>query len=309
MQVPVTLLKGISVSEQYYPAGHLRPMGDIDVLVPQTAVAALVSALMERGYLPSPEFQVNEHVCHAAPLLHPVLSVWLEVHCALFPPNAAAGSNGAFDALRIAKASAPCTREGLPVLRLNDEMQLLYTAAAWLRDLCSQDLHLSHAPPLFDAIFLLHNKQRTFNWDRVLQGVRNETVAASLLLMLAYLSRHRLYAVDQDVLRALQSRQPILGPVELQLLLRVLDRRLLVPSFRLFQSWHFFRNLLAPDRPAAKLAALPWKIAFPPSEPRRYQLGYHLERCGRLARRIGGRLVARTLHPAEVLEPGRDRSC
>jgi hypothetical protein len=129
-----------------------------------------------------------------------------------------------------------------------------------------------------------------------------------LLLMLAYLSRHRLYAADPEVLRALQRRQPILGAVELQLLLRVLDRRLLVPSFRLFESWHFFRNLLAPAAPAAKLAALPWKIAFPPSEPRRYRPGYHLERCGRLARRIGGRLVARPLLPAEALEPGRDRT-
>ena len=31
--VPVTLLKGISISDQHYPAPHLRPMGDIDVLL------------------------------------------------------------------------------------------------------------------------------------------------------------------------------------------------------------------------------------------------------------------------------------
>jgi hypothetical protein len=125
--------------------------------------------LLEPGYLPSPLFQIDEHSYHAAPLLHPVLPVWLEVHWALFPPECGGG-------------------------------------AQW---------------------------------------------------------------------------------------------RLLVPSSRLFESWHLFRNLLEPGRPSLKLAALPWKIAFQSSEPRRYRLGYHLERWGRLARRIGGRLVVP--HPA----PGR----
>ena len=30
--VPLTVLKGISISDQFYPAPHLRPMGDVDVL-------------------------------------------------------------------------------------------------------------------------------------------------------------------------------------------------------------------------------------------------------------------------------------
>ena len=32
--VQLTLLKGISIGDQYYPSAHLRPMSDIDVLVP-----------------------------------------------------------------------------------------------------------------------------------------------------------------------------------------------------------------------------------------------------------------------------------
>src|SRR5215831_6299944 len=31
-KMPLTLLKGISICEQFYPEPHLRPMGDIDVL-------------------------------------------------------------------------------------------------------------------------------------------------------------------------------------------------------------------------------------------------------------------------------------
>ena len=34
LRVEATLLKGIAVGDRLYPAAHMRPMGDVDVLVP-----------------------------------------------------------------------------------------------------------------------------------------------------------------------------------------------------------------------------------------------------------------------------------
>jgi hypothetical protein len=42
---PVTLLKGISISAQYYPLPHLRLMRDLDVLVDEAALPTLESIL------------------------------------------------------------------------------------------------------------------------------------------------------------------------------------------------------------------------------------------------------------------------
>ncbi len=44
--VPVTLLKGISISEQHYPEGHLRPMTDIDILLPAVAFMSIEAQLL-----------------------------------------------------------------------------------------------------------------------------------------------------------------------------------------------------------------------------------------------------------------------
>ena len=44
--IRVTLLKGISISDQYYPDAHLRPMGDIDILAPPSAYATVESTIL-----------------------------------------------------------------------------------------------------------------------------------------------------------------------------------------------------------------------------------------------------------------------
>ena len=54
LQIRPTLLKGISISEQHYPVAHLRPMGDIDVLIPSDAYDSVESALLRRGYTREP---------------------------------------------------------------------------------------------------------------------------------------------------------------------------------------------------------------------------------------------------------------
>src|SRR5918994_6304100 len=47
---PLTLLKGISISEQCYPEPHLRLMRDVDLLVAKEALSIVTSALHQLGY-------------------------------------------------------------------------------------------------------------------------------------------------------------------------------------------------------------------------------------------------------------------
>src|SRR5207253_6578076 len=92
---PLTLLKGVSVCEQYYPEPHLRPMVDIDVLVDPAALASVESLLLELGYRRRsqnpPEFYDAHH--HTTPFRHPQTQAWVEVHRRLFPVASPLGSD------------------------------------------------------------------------------------------------------------------------------------------------------------------------------------------------------------------------
>jgi hypothetical protein len=83
--IRLTLLKGISISDQYYPDPHLRAMGDVDVLVPPLASATVESMILKLGYTRAPLSQYRKGAHHGAPLFHPGRGVSVEVHHALFP--------------------------------------------------------------------------------------------------------------------------------------------------------------------------------------------------------------------------------
>src|SRR5262245_52923796 len=87
---PVTLLKGISICRQHYPAPHLRPMRDIDIMVEEAFHPAVESLLVTLGYrqrsrssYPAAFFATYHH---SMPFFHAQRRVWVEVHRGLFPP-------------------------------------------------------------------------------------------------------------------------------------------------------------------------------------------------------------------------------
>ncbi len=97
--VPVTLLKGISIADQCYPLAHLRPMGDIDILVSEEHCIWIEEALLHRGYEPKAGYVADAGEPHRAPLLDPKRGVWVEVHTALFPAGDRLLSDSLFSAL------------------------------------------------------------------------------------------------------------------------------------------------------------------------------------------------------------------
>ncbi|MDT3680711.1 MAG: nucleotidyltransferase family protein [Burkholderiaceae bacterium] len=280
LQVPLTLLKGISISEQHYPAPHLRPMTDVDILVPATERARVQSALQGRGYL-SLDGDWG-HAAHGAPLLHQKHAVWVEIHGSLFPPSARLSSSALFAPSRLALRSVPHTFQGIPASRLDDDLQLVYIASTWIRDLSQHAIHPSFLVPLFDAAFLLRRAGERIDWERVTAWLDNEMAATSLYLMLAYLARHDLAGAASAVLPQLAAHQRLAGPIELRMLFGLLDRSLVAgaPTMIGPRARYLWDALLADRALPVKLAALPWRMIFPADIQDRYS-ARHLIRVAR----------------------------
>jgi hypothetical protein len=288
VRVIPTILKGISISDQHYPAGHLRPMGDIDILVPEQAHELVESTILRLGYSWMPNYQLDQDSVHGVPLFRPERGVWVEVHTALFPARDRLRRNSVFSPAYLDAQSVDSTFHGRPVRRFSNELQLLYTASFWIRDLSREGFHASYLPPLFDAIYLLKNSNQTLDWDWLLGSLDNELAKASLYIMLDLLSRYGLHDFPPSILARLASSQEIVGNIELKLIHFMLENHLIRgrPFTRLFKSWHVWDSLLAPGSHAAKLLLLPWNIAFPEHFQNRYSLRYQLERVGRLLRTL-----------------------
>lgn len=281
--VPVALLKGISIGERHFDAGHLRPMGDVDILVSPDARRRLEAALQSRGYVP--DAGDWSEAAHGAPHRHPETEVWVEVHDRLFAGHQAPCC-AMFAPERTAAHLVRSSFRGRPVCVLGDEYQLVYTATYWLRDLSMHAVHPSFAVPLFDAVRLLRNVGDRLDWNSVRSLLGDDVAAASLYVMLSYLDRHRLAPAASRVLPTLALLQRRVGPAELRLLHATLDRYLLggeSPSLG-WRTSLLWEALLSPGMPVAKMFTLPWRIAFPPAVPDRYSLR-HLLRMARGLRR------------------------
>src|SRR5262245_47771732 len=87
VQCPVIMLKGAATALRYYPSSHLRPMGDIDLLVPADRQPSFEDALRTfkfRQFPIDPWVNYDDHL-HSEPFWDPERGVWIEVHTSVFP--------------------------------------------------------------------------------------------------------------------------------------------------------------------------------------------------------------------------------
>ena len=252
MQICPTLLKGISISDQHYPIAHLRPMGDIDILIPADAYESVESALLRRGYARKPGFTVSKGARHGVPLTHPERLVWVELHTALFDEDWPVAD--VFTVANVAAQSVVSTFRGRRAQRLTDELQLLYIASCWVGDLARHDIaiHPSCVPPLLDVLYLLEASAKTLDHARLVVGAGSEMAMASLYVMLAYLARHGLGSDSRRLSRVLASSQKVVGPFQLRIIHGVLDRYL--------------------------IGGRPWNLPLPLPVPGRYSVRHQLRK-------------------------------
>jgi hypothetical protein len=275
------LLKGISISEQYYPAAHLRTMTDVDILALGGTLAQIESALLERGFEYT-TINMGTDAAHGVPMHDAARNAWVEIHTALFPMSSPLQRHPVFAQPGSPMHSVLSQFRGRPVLRLTDEAQLLYIAAYWNRDLTAVPMQPVMIRPLLDAVILLSNPEVTIDWDQLAVGFHDDQPTACMYLLLACLARHELVQLPRGLLSTLAARQTLIGPAELRLINSLVDRYLLDGRpMRLFQSWHVWLNLLEPGPRFIKVLRLPWRVAFPPTCPHRFNVGTQARRLVR----------------------------
>lgn len=289
---PPTLLKGISICEQYYTAAHLRPMRDIDLLIAKPSYDAVESALINLGYRrqeDQPASAWKDHH-HGPPLFHPGRQVWVELHTSLFAKEAPVSHAAAFSAANIESEQQPSAFHGKPVFRLSDELQLLYIACRWAWDL-SRDLGRPGAViPLLDAIYLTQASGHSLRWDRILGWLDNEYAARYLFVTLTFLTRYELVSLPAGVMTRLATQRHRFSNAEVKIIHRFIDRHLIAgePFGRVLNSRNasiVCETLLAPGPLASKLVRLPWNILFSPRDPARFDFRHQMHRIRSLWRR------------------------
>jgi len=204
VQCPVILLKGAATALRYYPSPHLRPMGDIDVLVAVDRQAAFEDALRTfkfRQFPIDPWVNYDDHL-HSAPFWDPERGVWIEVHTSVVPRDYRLAQDPRFSHAAIAAQLTPIAVRDQTAYAMNHELQLVYTSARW-----SEMLEPRHGVyPILDAALLIREHGDTLDWERILALVQGSWAALPLHLMLWYLNESDLSPIPPYVLHALGTR-------------------------------------------------------------------------------------------------------
>jgi hypothetical protein len=218
---PLTLLKGISICDQYYPKPHLRLMRDIDFLVEENALPVVNKILSELGYFQPSTNRGDSYATHhhGAPYYHPKKHLWLEVHRGLVPPRSRLGTEKVFSLENLRSQIRPSLIAGRKVNRLSDELQIVYIACHWAGHFDS----ISGMVAMLDVIYLLKNIDAKLDWGKILTWMHGSVASAYVYLLLSYLHQYELIRIEPEVLRELSLNGRSFGRANLKILYRLID--------------------------------------------------------------------------------------
>jgi hypothetical protein len=249
---PLTLLKGISICEQYYPQPYLRPMRDLDFLVEEANRPGVESLLFELGYRQQsnapPEAYERRH--HTMPFYHPQKGVWVEVHRRLFSPKRSVAADKVFGLDHLKGQLQASEFHGRPVYRLSSEFQIVYISAHWGSNLTTVGGMIA----MLDLIYLLRYAKEQIRWDLILHWLHGSVASLSLYFMLTYLQKYQLVNIPPEFLKKLFSSQQHLRGLKLKILQTITDRYLVEgkdfgPLCTLENLDAVWQTLLAPGTP------------------------------------------------------------
>lgn len=280
----VALLKGVSICQRLYPKPHLRPMGDIDLWIPEPRAALLESLLSRLGYRQQSnrpvEFYRTHH--HSMPYFHPSRHVWVEVHTALLS-NRNVASEPVFSPMHIKAQWVPTVFRGYKTHRLNPELEIIYLATHWALE---RKCFIGGALPLVDMLYLIQNEGNTLDWDRILSAIQGSPSAIHVCLMLGFLHKHRLISLPAGILERLNAtpRYPLAWSEAI--LHRLIDRYSMEgkPFGRMTTQANLgivWETLLTARPGWRNMIQLPFDILIPADEPRRYSLAFQFTRLMR----------------------------
>jgi hypothetical protein len=222
---PLTLLKGISVCDQYYPEPHLRAMRDIDLLVERDAINEVETVLRKLGYRQRSDaparFYDTHH--HSAPFVHAQKGIWVEVHRRLFPLRGKLGYDAIFSPEHVQSQLVASKFQGKRVYRLSNELQVVYMASHW----ASTFDVVGGAVVLLDMIFLLMNCDQQLNWHRIVKWLYGSTAATHLYLLLTYLSKYNIINIAPELFDRIRGKPRCLNELDVKIVHWIMDQYLI----------------------------------------------------------------------------------
>lgn len=260
--VAPTLLKGLSYATRYYPAPHLRTLGDVDLLLREVEIPVAEEVLRGIGFAATDAPIPGHH--HTPPLHHAEKRIWIELHRALRPPGSPAASASPLDPESVERERRSGDLSGAAVSFLSPECELALIADGWCHDLKTRFGLPGLQRPLFDAAYMLR-ATADLDWERVMGWARDSYLGASLAVLLTSLERHRAFHGPTDVPRRIVASQTFVRGGTLRAVHRLIDRYVLGPRLPgpIATPGSVMRTLdalLAP-RPAWRNAlAVPWRM-------------------------------------------------
>jgi hypothetical protein len=189
---------------------------------------------------------------HSPPLLEPERKVWVELHTSLFPRYEELSKANLFGSSQVAMRSVISSFQGKSARRLTDELQLVYIACSWMRDLTLSGVQPCFLASLFDAVYLLKASAIRLDWNKLLSSLDDDTAAASLYVTLGFISRHRLCTVSRETFSFLRVNQRLVGRLQIRAIHAMLDNCLVGGRY--------------------------WTLPMPPPVPGRYNLRNQLHK-------------------------------
>jgi len=283
----IILLKGISTSIWLYPKPYMRIMGDIDLLVSDEDQPKLEKLCTELGYSQKSDepssFYENLH--HSMPFYHPKKNVWIEVHTSLFPTSSPLSKENIFIKANTKTHTLHREFEGYDVVHLDISLQLVYTCAHW-----AQEHNWSKGIiRIIDILFIINNTEKIINWEKIFIWLDDSPVSANYLyLILSFFHKNELVNLPDGILNKVKEYTNGLNNFNLRLLHYLIERylfkgRAFGKRFSINNATIIWNALLEPTNyPVFNLLSLPWKIIFPPQNPRRYSISFQISRIKHL---------------------------
>jgi len=162
--IAVLVLKGAALLGTVYPHKALRQMADLDLLLPEGAVGAVVDLLLARGYRAKSQLgtEILDHFTilhHLPPFIHPESNLCVELHLTVAPPN----RFYSMDVAELWAAAQPLPSAGEAALTLAPEDLLLYTCMhATYRHLFELGARF-----LCDVDAIVRHYQSELDWERL----------------------------------------------------------------------------------------------------------------------------------------------
>ncbi|MDH5426430.1 MAG: nucleotidyltransferase family protein, partial [Gammaproteobacteria bacterium] len=215
LNIETTLLKGISIAHQLYPAAIHRPMRDMDILVKFKDLAAVHEVLINTGYAQRSRYNASfyQNMHHVMPYYHSGKNIWLEVHHGIIPPTESLASCALFRPEMLDNYCEPSDFYGHPVKRFNIAFQLIYTSVHWSEKLSEHGGFIA----MLDTILLLQ-KMQARDWQNFEVYIKQLPDTATVALMFSYLDKYEDVDIPENVMHSLLQHQKPLNKITIYIL-------------------------------------------------------------------------------------------